>query len=77
MIDNSDIFIIFPGGLGTLDELIDVVNLDGLDILGKNIYLFNKDNFWTEIINWIEKALKMQYIPWLHLIFMFLPASQK
>ena len=35
MIDNSDIFIIFPGGLGTLDELIDVVNLDGLDILGK------------------------------------------
>ena len=63
MIDNSDIFIIFPGGLGTLDELIDIVNLDGLDILGKNIYLFNKDNFWTEIINWIEKALKMQYIP--------------
>lgn len=63
MIDNSDIFIIFPGGLGTIDELIDVINLDGLEILGKGIYLLNKDGFWKELLTWMNKALEMEYIP--------------
>ena len=37
--DNSDFFVVFPGGIGTADELFDVLNHSTLGIIEK-IYIF-------------------------------------
>ncbi|GIR11075.1 MAG: hypothetical protein CM15mP22_4950 [Gammaproteobacteria bacterium] len=55
--DNSDFFVVFPGGIGTADELFDVLNHSTLGIIEKNIYLFNKDGCWDGLIQWINKSV--------------------
>jgi uncharacterized protein (TIGR00730 family) len=49
MIARSDAFAILPGGLGTLDELLEVVTLKQLGYHAKPIILIDHDGFWR---NW-------------------------
>lgn len=58
MIERSDAFAILPGGLGTLDEVFEVLTLRQLGYHQKPIVLINIDGFWdplnaliTQVIN--------------------------
>ena len=53
MIKKATIFIVLPGGFGTLDELFEVISLNQLNIINKKIILLDVDNFW----NPLEKLL--------------------
>lgn len=57
MIKKAAIFIILPGGFGTLDELFEVISLNQLNIINKKIILLDIDNFW----NPFQKLLKNLY----------------
>ena len=46
MIDIADAFVCLPGGIGTLDELLEVLTTNDLGLHGKPIYLCNVDGFW-------------------------------
>jgi len=46
MIDRADAFLILPGGLGTLDELLEVVTLKQLGYHAKPIVLIDRDGYW-------------------------------
>lgn len=56
-IEKSDIFIVTPGGLGTLDEFFGIIALKYLNRHSKKVILFNIDHFYDSII----KALKEIY----------------
>jgi uncharacterized protein (TIGR00730 family) len=46
LIAESDAFVVLPGGLGTLDEILDVVTLRQLDYHAKPILLLDLGGYW-------------------------------
>jgi len=50
MIKLSDGFLILPGGLGTLDELLEVLTWKNLGLLNKPIVLLDSKNFWKPFL---------------------------
>lgn len=50
MMDKADAFAIFPGGLGTLDEALEVITTKSLDYHRKPIVFVNVAGFWQHQI---------------------------
>ena len=50
MMDQSDVFIALPGGLGTLDEIFTVVASATIGYHQKVVILFNMKGFWDSLI---------------------------
>ena len=46
MFNESDAFIILPGGLGTLNELSDIMTMQQIGETKKPLYFLNTSNFW-------------------------------
>ncbi|MEM7024014.1 MAG: TIGR00730 family Rossman fold protein [Pseudomonadota bacterium] len=57
MIARSDAFVILPGGLGTLDELVDVLTLAQLGYHNKPIILVNMDGFWDPFLQLVDHVI--------------------
>jgi uncharacterized protein (TIGR00730 family) len=55
LMGESDLFLILPGGLGTLDELFEVLTGNTLGFMNKPVVILNTDGFYTELIIWLEK----------------------
>ena len=50
MMDISDAFVMFPGGIGTLDEALEVMTWKSLGKLDKPIFFFNWNGFWDSFL---------------------------
>ena len=50
MMDQSDVFIALPGGLGTLDEVFTVVASATIGYHSKTVILYNMKGFWNPLI---------------------------
>lgn len=62
MYDRSDAFVILPGGLGTLDELVEIVTWFQLELHNKPVYLFDIDGYWEDWFELIEKMAKHGFV---------------
>ena len=62
MIKYADIFLILPGGYGTLDELFEVISLNQLNIIKKKIVLLNINNFWNSLKILIKDLKKNDFL---------------
>lgn len=49
MLDKSDAFIVLPGGLGTLDELFEVLSISQLKAHDKPIVIIDTDDFYAPL----------------------------
>lgn len=49
-VEHSDCFIISPGGIGTLDELFEILTLKNLERIDKPIIIFNINGFYDPLI---------------------------
>lgn len=57
----SEVYIYFPGGYGTLDELFEILTLiQTKKIQPIPIILFNK-NYWQPLLTWMEEVLLKEY----------------
>lgn len=52
--DIANIFIVFPGGLGTLDETFEVLTWKQLNIIDKPILIFNYKGFFNGLFRFLD-----------------------
>lgn len=57
MADLSDAFVALPGGLGTLDELFEILTWHQLHIHRKPIALLNVEGYYTPVLKMIDKMV--------------------
>ncbi len=62
MIELSDIFVCLPGGIGTLDEITEVLSTAALGEHSKPIFLINTNNFWSPFMNLLDHMEKNKFI---------------
>lgn len=49
MVDESDAFIILPGGLGTMDEFFEIITWRQLGLHEKPVIIVNIDGYWSPL----------------------------
>ena len=57
MMDQSDVFIALPGGLGTLDEVFTVVASATIGYHDKTVILYNMKGFWNSLITLLDDLM--------------------
>lgn len=57
MYDNSDAFVVAPGGVGTLEEVIELLSWKRLDLHAKPIIFLNTRGFWNTLLALMEHTV--------------------
>ena len=60
--DMADAFIAMPGGVGTMDELFEVMVLSQLRVFDKPVALFNVNGYYDDIVSFLARATKEGFI---------------
>ena len=55
MTEAADLFVALPGGIGTLNELIEMLTLNDLGLQSKPVILCASDGFWQPFVAMIER----------------------
>ena len=58
MFELSDGFIILPGGVGTLDEALEIITWQRLGVHKKPILIVNVDGYWQPLIELINTTIQ-------------------
>ncbi|GMA70274.1 cytokinin riboside 5'-monophosphate phosphoribohydrolase [Leuconostoc litchii] len=62
LMDNSDVFIVLPGGFGTLEEIAQVISWSKIHIHNKPLALFNINGFYDKLWSWIHEVYKSNFV---------------
>ncbi|PIT05322.1 lysine decarboxylase [Bradyrhizobium nitroreducens] len=62
MFERSDAFVALPGGLGTLEELVEQLTWQQLGRHAKPVLLANIDNFWEPLFSLVSHMRQTQFI---------------
>ena len=62
MEDNSDAFIVVPGGIGTYEEFFEILTLKQLCRHNKPIGIYNINGYYNEILIAMKEAMKKRFI---------------
>lgn len=57
MYERSDAFIIFPGGVGTLDEACEIITWKQIGLHKKNITFCNLEGYWNNFLKFFSETL--------------------
>lgn len=58
MYDLSDAFLIFPGGMGTLDELFEILTWRQLGLHHKPIAIYNINGYYDHLLAFLDTAVE-------------------
>jgi uncharacterized protein (TIGR00730 family) len=58
--DNTDAVVAFPGGLGTLEELLETFTLKRLGRYDGAVILFNQDGFYNHLLELLDKYVELK-----------------
>lgn len=61
MLAEADAFVVLPGGLGTLDELLEVMTLKQLGLLEAPILLVDVEDFWAPFLAAVEAVVAARF----------------
>ena len=58
----SDAFIVLPGGVGSLDELAEIMASNQLGIINKPVGILNTEGYYDDLLKWFSKAVDEGFI---------------
>lgn len=64
----SDGFIVLPGGIGTMDELFEVMSWNQLEIMDKPVALLNIDNYFNHLLTFMQHSVDERFVKKEHLL---------
>lgn len=67
MYDQSDAFLSLPGGMGTLDEMFEILTWSQLKLHNKNCYIYNFLGFYDSLLAYLNHSYKEGFIKEEHL----------
>ena len=67
MYDFSDAFLVLPGGMGTLDEMFEILTWSQLKLHSKPIYILNEFGFYDHLLKYIQHSHEEGFIKKEHL----------
>ena len=62
MLDESDVFVALPGGVGTLDEVFTVAASHTIGYHHKRVILFNMKGFWNATIHMLDDLQERGFV---------------
>src|SRR5215469_4335499 len=62
MAELADAFAALPGGLGTLDELLEIITWRQLRLHGKPIVLLDVDGFWDGFLGFVDGLVDQGFV---------------
>lgn len=62
LMELGDVFIALPGGVGTLNEISEILESIRLNLISKKCIIFNMEGFYDNLEKQIEKFYKYGYI---------------
>ena len=62
MIEQSDVFIALPGGVGTLDEIFTVASSYTIGYHHKPVILYNMQGFWDSTVRMLDDLQQQGFI---------------
>jgi len=67
----SDAFIAMPGGVGTLDELFEMMSWNQLELINKPVALYNVLGFYDQLLAFLDYSVDQRFVKpehWINLI---------
>ena len=61
-LDMSDAFIILPGGVGSMDELLEVMVSNQLGGINKPLGLLNIDGYYDGFLEWLQRSVDDEFV---------------
>ena len=62
MAELSDVFIAAPGGIGTLEELVEVYTWLQLGLHAKPLGLLDTGGYWQPLVVWLDHAVEAGFL---------------
>ncbi|MFM9889086.1 MAG: TIGR00730 family Rossman fold protein [Rickettsiales bacterium] len=61
MYDHADVFVILPGGFGTLDEMFEVITWRQIGIHEKSVIIFNHNGYWNHLLALMDNIIASSF----------------
>ena len=66
MVDLADAFIALPGGIGTIEELMEVWTMNQLSEIDKPVGLLNTADFFAAFLGFVDHMVDTKFLPAAH-----------
>ena len=62
MYDKASVFVALPGGIGTLEELMEVLTWKQLNQIKSKIFIVNVDNYWRNLFKLFDDLVYNEFM---------------
>ncbi|HEY8617419.1 TIGR00730 family Rossman fold protein [Phenylobacterium sp.] len=63
MFERSDAFVVLPGGIGTLEEIVELLSWRRLDLHAKPVVFYNPRGFWEPLFRLFQHTVDEKLTP--------------
>lgn len=63
LFDSSDAFVVLPGGIGTLEEIVELLSWRRLNLHDKPVVFYSPDGFWDTLFALFEHTIATGFTP--------------
>jgi uncharacterized protein (TIGR00730 family) len=63
MFEESDAFVVLPGGIGTLEEAVETLSWRRLNLHAKPVVFLSEDDFWAPFFTLMQHTIEANLTP--------------